>query len=71
MNFSATEDKIARLYMTCCLELTGYCNSYNYYNISSTAGQAKCDNIPSGDVYVFDFVVYGGIDPTIVGLHIT
>lgn len=63
VKFSATEDKLPRLYVTCCLELTGSCNNYNYYIVSSTAGQVTCDNIPPGVVYVFDFMVYGGLNP--------
>src|SRR6218665_1831945 len=46
VNFSATEDKIRRLYVQYCLELTGDCNSYDYYNINSTEGQITCDNLP-------------------------
>lgn len=70
VNFSATEDKIRRLYVQYCLELTGDCNSYDYYNVNSTEGQITCDNLPPGDVFVFDFKVYGGY-PNIATYYLT
>lgn len=60
-NFNATDDKITHLSLQCCLELTGYCSVYDYYyDANGTAGQLTYDNLPSGDVNIFDFTVYGG-----------